>query len=165
MSWREARRLGGIAITALLLGCVGITSVWWSIRDTASTWRQDPHPFWIYVAVLCLFHGLEFICTAVFSRDPAHSDAFLLNHSRAYHFCIACAVSEYWMEHLFFSWVPGGSVTRIVTNIVRFTGWICIISGQGLRSWAMLHAGPNFSHLLQLQRRADHMLVTTGPYR
>ena len=44
-------------------------------------------------------------------------------------------------------------------------GIILCMGGQLLRSLAMLHAGKNFNHQVELSGRADHVLVTTGIYK
>lgn len=36
--------------------------------------------------------------------------------------------------------------------------------GQGTRTAAMVHAGSNFSHLVQSRKKAGHVLVTGGVY-
>lgn len=40
-----------------------------------------------------------------------------------------------------------------------------MLSGQAVRSLAMIHAASNFSHTVAWKKRDDHALVTKGVYR
>lgn len=39
-----------------------------------------------------------------------------------------------------------------------------VLAGQFLRSFAMIHAAANFSHIVATQKRDSHQLVTDGIY-
>ena len=40
-----------------------------------------------------------------------------------------------------------------------------VVVGQAVRTTAMVHAGANFSHLVQSKKKEGHVLVTGGVYR
>lgn len=50
------------------------------------------------------------------------------------------------------------------TQFIQCVGLALILTGQLLRSFAMIHASTNFSHALAYTKREDHTLVTTGVY-
>lgn len=50
------------------------------------------------------------------------------------------------------------------TQFIQCVGLALILTGQLLRSFAMIHASTNFSHALAHTKREDHTLVTTGVY-
>lgn len=133
-----------------------------------------PHgAFWIYASSLSLFHLLEFICTVPFSRTNSPTEAFLLNHSKEYHLSVAISILEYWIEKEFiYSLIKekinnGGFIEAVgvCLKILKFLGFIGVIFGQIFRSWAMLYSGSNFTHRIMTRKRAEHVLITTGPYR
>jgi protein-S-isoprenylcysteine O-methyltransferase Ste14 len=39
-----------------------------------------------------------------------------------------------------------------------------VVTGQTLRSTAMIHASSNFSHVVAFRKKDDHVLVTDGIY-
>ena len=69
----------------------------------------------------------------------------------------AMGVLEYVLES---AWAP----TWKYVWCVQALGAVLIVSGQLLRSFAMIHASTNFSHALAQTKREDHVLVTTGVY-
>ncbi len=48
---------------------------------------------------------------------------------------------------------------------MQHTGLALVIVGETIRKAAILTAGHNFTHLVQLTRRSQHTLVTHGVYR
>lgn len=148
-------------------------------------------PFFIYISALCTFHLLEFACTAPFTeRVSANGNnklhtaildyftAFLINHSREYHASIVAAIIEYVVEYAFFHHLiqHGQTLATLVRSFGKvllctfnyhlsfLKGIICMVFGQGWRSWAMIHAGANFSHLVSRTKKPSHKLITSGPY-
>ncbi|KAG1661242.1 Protein-S-isoprenylcysteine O-methyltransferase [Nymphon striatum] len=48
---------------------------------------------------------------------------------------------------------------------ISIIGILTCIGGEVIRKQAMITAGTNFNHLIQFQRKQDHVLVTHGVYR
>ena len=46
-----------------------------------------------------------------------------------------------------------------------FKGITMALFGDFLRKFSMYWCGPGFTHLIQYNKRKDHVLVTDGPYR
>ena len=92
-----------------------------------------------------------------------------------YHIAHGTAVAEYLVStyfsptaknHLYYSEIGtmfGTSRIRILLNLP--SGIAMVISGQVIRSLAMMHASTNFSHIIAYRKLADHRLVKDGIYR
>ncbi|KAL0637117.1 farnesyl cysteine-carboxyl methyltransferase [Maublancomyces gigas] len=88
----------------------------------------------------------------------ATAGAFLLtSNGMAYNIAHASAFTEAAVEWYFF---PGLKTHRALTAF----GVILVILGQLARSYAMAHAGTNFSHVVVMNREQGHILVKTGIY-
>ena len=128
-----------------------------------------------FVAVLALFHFLEFDMTARYNPPDAKVSSFLLfNNGWAYNVAHSTATCEillrYWL-------VRRGTFDTALTdplqpysaafNVTAFApalGLFLVIIGQLFRSLAMCQAGTSFNHVVQSVRKEDHQLVTTGVY-
>ena len=69
------------------------------------------------------------------------------------------ATLEYLVEVYFF---PNFKLR--VSAFPTLAGLLLVLIGQITRTLAMVHAGTNFNHLVQRQRRPGHVLVTHGIY-
>jgi len=96
--------------------------------------------------------------TAIFHPEDLAFRSFLLNHSPAFNVALAAAVFEYAVEALL---CPALKL-RPWTVCVGFA--ICVF-GQSLRSLAMFTAGANFTHVIAVDKKDEHVLVTNGIYR
>ncbi|KNC73557.1 hypothetical protein, variant, partial [Sphaeroforma arctica JP610] len=82
---------------------------------------------------------------------------FLINQSKEYGIAMAVGWTEYLVEVYFF---PG-----LKSAWIRYLGLLMVAAGQTLRTTAMWTAGSNFTHIVQDNKRATHVLVTDGVYR
>jgi len=114
-------------------------------------------PFCVYLLLLSTFHLNEYLLTAAFRPDTLNFDNFLLNHSRLYQAMILLSWLEYWLERLL---APGLKQWCPVSSV----GLCLSVLGLATRGIAMATASSNFSHMIEEQRREDHMLVTHGIY-
>lgn len=151
--FRNPRGLGLVALLAVFLGVVvGGHSVmlWSSASLLQSRWC-------LYAVFLACFHLGEFLLTARNQPRDVTADSFLLNHSRAYGVAFAAAVVEFWVSAA----ISPASRNYLFSLVLGAT--LCA-AGQALRAVAMLTASSNFTHLVQVRRRAGHELVTRGVY-
>ncbi|RIB13831.1 Isoprenylcysteine carboxyl methyltransferase family-domain-containing protein [Gigaspora rosea] len=111
----------------------------------------------IFLAALSLFHELEYLFTALFNANILSLDSFLINNGQQYHIAHAAAIIEFLIEAYLF---PNHKNIKLFYYI----GFLAIVVGQIARSCAMWHAKHNFTHMIQYQKRKDHVLVTTGIY-
>jgi protein-S-isoprenylcysteine O-methyltransferase len=145
--------LDGIALRAGGLGfiCALGLSVAWTIR---SAYPQLP----LFVAVLAFFHFMEFWITARYNTRRAKTDAFILtSNGSAYNIAHASALLEGAVEYYFWPELKRH-------GWVSATGAVLVVLGQLARTYAMKHAGSNFSHYVATRRDAEHRLVTSGIY-
>jgi len=139
--------LGGVC----LLGCSlfvtgGYSGFWWS------TWQLG-----FFVQTWAFFHWAEFAVTAGWNRARCNVDSFLLDNGMLYHVANGTALAEYILTLYF---VPQWKSF----SYVSLAGVIIVLSGQALRSSAMIHASSNFSHSIAWHKLESHRLVTTGVY-
>jgi len=158
----QPKSLAGIALRSFCLGItatVGVVSTAVILtRTDSSLWRL---PF--FLATLSIFHFLEFWTTAAYNTRVADVSSFLLTANwPGYAIAHAAATTECLLTNVFWpnrSWAPlhSGSLFCLV-------GLVLVVVGQTVRSVAMVQAGPSFNHMVQHQRSAAHVLVTTGIY-
>ncbi|WBW72475.1 protein-S isoprenylcysteine O-methyltransferase Mam4 [Schizosaccharomyces osmophilus] len=123
-----------------------------------------------FVAVLGIFHELEFYITAQFQGPQLSWDSFVLNNGAAYWIAMSIGVLEYYFTN-------GSSISKILSWLhlpscaLSWIPWvytslaiILVTSGQLLRSYAMVHAGKSFSHHIASEKRQEHSLVKSGVY-
>ena len=53
---------------------------------------------------------------------------------------------------------------RYTDPILIVAGVVMTLTGQALRSIAMIHASTNFAHQVAFDKRSNHQLVTSGVY-
>jgi protein-S-isoprenylcysteine O-methyltransferase len=158
------KSLAGISLRAFLLGVtLGISSsvtllcLILSIR----LWRL---PF--FVTSLCLFHFLEFYITARYNTEHASTSAFLLSSNGwAYNAAHGSAIAECVLSHLLFpeGYSPWLSLIGSL-KLQLAVGLLLMVVGQIVRTLAMVQAGGNFNHTVQVVHREGHTLVTNGVY-
>lgn len=158
------KSLSGIALRSNLLGAVSASSlltVFYNIAlapKTSTLWRI---PF--FMAVLSIFHFLEFYTTAYANTSRAQVSSFLLtSNGSAYNIAHATAIVECLLTNTFFPnrhWIPNW-----VTYLFIVVGLGMVIMGQFVRSLAIIQAGPSFNHVVQTKKNDDHKLVTHGVF-
>ena len=128
-----------------------------SIRSLYPLWRA---PF--LLAVLSIFHFLEYYTTATYNPRYANVSAFLLSQNgRAYNAAHTAALVEVIFCAVL---LPGWQATMSNPTTVTL-GCILIALGQWVRTSAMVQAGTNFNHTVQTKRDEGHVLVRDGIYR
>ncbi|KAL8676579.1 MAG: hypothetical protein Q9186_006916 [Xanthomendoza sp. 1 TL-2023] len=165
-----------ISFRAFLLG----TALGASITLTVLLLLGNPaNPLWraaFFLAVLSVFHFLEFYITARYNPPAATLSAFLLTgngyaynvaHTLAFLECILhnYAAPRYHPHriflHPFTAFLPDKGGTRAAWMTL---GLAMLLVGQGIRTLAMAQAGTNFNHLVQSKKKQGHVLVTDGIY-
>ncbi|GAB7339954.1 hypothetical protein MBLNU457_6471t1 [Dothideomycetes sp. NU457] len=154
-----SRSLSGIAVHAFSLGLALATSILLTIHLL-----QHQNPLWrlpSFIAILSLFHFLEFYTTAAYNLPSAKVSSFLLfSNGRAYNIAHTCAMLEIVAVcTLYPSWL-----LTVSAPWSRALGLALVVLGQGIRSLAMMQAGTNFNHIPAKQHREGHELVTKGIY-
>lgn len=112
----------------------------------------------IYLMTLSTFHFLEFYITAKYNPTRVHKQSFIINNGSTYTLAHTVAIIESALGYLFWPNFKNSFLT------IKIFGFLLIIFGQVLRSWAMITAGKSFNHLIQINKNKDHELVTTGIY-
>jgi protein-S-isoprenylcysteine O-methyltransferase len=100
---------------------------------------------------------LEFFVTAVYNPTVASADSFLVNHSTAYTAAAVTSWIEFWIRFVFAPAWTSPPLARI--------GLAGVVLSQGIRAAAMATAGESFNHYVQVSKKGNHALVTTGIYR
>ena len=110
-----------------------------------------------YMMAMSFFHWSEYVTTSIFNSSSLSLDSFLINHSIEYGVAAVASWLEFWIEYYLF---PSLKTVRIVF----WFGLMLVVFGEALRKVAMFTAGSNFTHQVQVIKRQDHRLVTTGVY-
>lgn len=139
--WR-AYGIGGLFLC-------GLSVIYYASR----TW----HAFGLYLCIVAFFHISEYLATALFNPSTLKLESFLINHSVAYNIAHLLCVVEY----LFWCWFSPS--VKLYSSIQAVGLGLCLF-GELFRKAAMYTAGTNFTHLIQYQRRREHVLVTSGIY-
>jgi protein-S-isoprenylcysteine O-methyltransferase len=116
--------------------------------------------FFAFIFWLTLYHNMEFVSTATFKREVCSIDSYLLNHSDAYHLAMGVGMFEYWIERLIFK-----NAAWKGFNIISIIGLLLVIAGQYTRTAAMFTCKSNFSHVIEEEKRPQHVLVKNGIYK
>ncbi|MCJ1289848.1 hypothetical protein MMC34_001381 [Xylographa carneopallida] len=157
------RSLAGIAMRAGLLGVTFSSSIMYSVyllNQSSHFWRV---PF--FLAVLSLFHFLEFWCTARYNPLKADVSSFLLSiNGWAYNTAHTCALLECVFWYTFFPDYRLPFWPESWHYLFLGLGLATLVVGQIIRSAAMAIAGANFNHTVQFTRREGHVLVTNGVF-
>ncbi|KAF2084101.1 ICMT-domain-containing protein, partial [Saccharata proteae CBS 121410] len=158
----QSRSLSGVAFRAFILGTVlGLSvggTLYLAFKLDSTLWRA---PF--FIAVLALFHFLEFWITARYNTPTAKTTAFLLSNGREYQIAHSAALCEHLITHFFFPDFQN-AVISIPYPWTVCAGLVAVALGQAVRSAAMAQAGTNFNHQVQSKKNKGHELVTSGVY-
>ncbi|KAK0711047.1 Isoprenylcysteine carboxyl methyltransferase family-domain-containing protein [Lasiosphaeris hirsuta] len=158
----QPKSLAGIALRSFCLG-IGLAL---GVGGTIATLIFTSSPLWrlpFFIGTLALFHFLEFWTTAAYNTRVAEISSFLLTANwPAYAIAHAFATLESLVTSVVWpnrTWAPLHS-----GPLLCLAGFVLVVIGQTVRSVAMVQAGPSFNHMVQQQRGAGHVLVTTGIY-
>ncbi|KAI0796731.1 ICMT-domain-containing protein [Abortiporus biennis] len=139
--------LGGVFSLGLLLFLSGgFSTYWWT------TWQLG-----FFISAWSFFHWAEFTITAGWNLEKCCVDSFLLENGAMYHVAHISALAEYLLTLYFKPSIKSHSYISII-------GIVLAISGQALRSAAMIHASTSFSHTVAFRKLNTHTLVTDGVY-
>ncbi|KAF8248254.1 ICMT-domain-containing protein [Wilcoxina mikolae CBS 423.85] len=145
--------LAGIALRAgaLCFICAFALNATWAFR---ASFPQLP----LFIALLAFFHFMEFWTTARYNTRRAKLEAFILTtNGAAYNIAHMSAIFEATVEYYFFPFLKKQCGVTIF-------GLILVVVGQLARTYAMKHAGSNFSHHVAQKLETEHTLVTSGIY-
>ncbi|TDZ36278.1 Protein-S-isoprenylcysteine O-methyltransferase [Colletotrichum spinosum] len=160
----QPKSLSGIALRAFLLGATHLTSLLLTLTILAAT----SSPYWrlpFFLASLSLFHFLEFWTTAAFNTPHATVHAFLLTANwPAYAIAHLTAFTECLLANFFFPASTSFWVPSYLRPLLVLAGLLLVVTGQSVRSLAMVTAGESFNHTIQHYKAESHVLVTTGIY-
>ncbi|MCJ1467100.1 hypothetical protein MMC07_005722 [Pseudocyphellaria aurata] len=157
-----------ISLRAFLLGGafgVSLCGILVALERQPSFWRP---PF--FLLTLAVFHFLEYYITATYNPTAATVSAFLLSQNgSAYNVAHTLAFLECVLHIVYFFPSSAAAAPRDDLIISPRTLWLglgfgMIVTGQATRTMAMVHAGSNFNHLVQVKRKQGHVLVTDGVY-
>ncbi|KAH0548239.1 hypothetical protein GP486_008052 [Trichoglossum hirsutum] len=154
------KSLSGISIRAfslgLALGIASSLSLFLSVHTTL--WRAPA-----FIALLSLFHFLEFWTIARYNTPKASISTYLLtSNGSAYNIAHSSAMLEFLISQYFGFSVVDAWVPQRYKYVPLALGGLLVLVGQTTRSLAMAHAGPNFNHHVQTRHNAGHELVTDG---
>ncbi|KAI4158483.1 MAG: hypothetical protein LQ342_007369 [Letrouitia transgressa] len=163
--------LASISFRAFALGLtlgVSLTATFLLSYLTSPLWRA---PF--FLATLSLFHFLEYYTTARCNPAAATISAFLLSQNGyGYNIAHSLAFLECLGRHWVLSAWPGWTLLTPMWWMLPTQlqlpwlglGAALMVLGQATRTMAMVHAGRNFNHLVQMKKKEGHILVTDGVY-
>jgi protein-S-isoprenylcysteine O-methyltransferase len=169
-----SRALDSISSRAFCLGVtfgvISIFTIELAYLEMA-VWRAT-----CFIAILSLFHFLEFYATARYNPSDAKLSSFLLSaNGSAYNIAHASALIEFatrkWLQSSYRpSWIelPFRLPTLLPTvpsYLPLLLGFTLVAIGQVVRTAAMAEAGKNFNHIVQSRKRDGHILVKNGIYR
>ena len=143
-------RIQNVCIYAFFIGMVGGFGI---DLVQSSNWQ----PLGAFIVFVSFFHTSEYCITARFQNDASLS-SFLLDHSREYHVAMVIAVIENVLGHFVFS-------DSCVKHWFFRIGFCMSLGGQLLRTIAMFEAGSNFNHVVQVEKKDEHQLVSDGIYK
>uniref|UniRef100_A0A915PJU8 Protein-S-isoprenylcysteine O-methyltransferase n=1 Tax=Setaria digitata TaxID=48799 RepID=A0A915PJU8_9BILA len=112
--------------------------------------------FALYFACIAAFHYGEFLMTALTNRSGLNFSSYLLDHSFAYWAAAVTCWVEYAIEVQF--------LPRLKNVVVSYIGLTLVAFGEILRKLAMLHADGGFTHVVAVEKRPRHKLITSGVY-
>ncbi|GAA6007296.1 hypothetical protein JCM11491_003078 [Sporobolomyces phaffii] len=143
------------------------SSAWFVWSPNFARQVELPPPTWMssltspqlgfYLASWSFFHLMEFVVTSMYNPGKLSVSSYLLDNGKEYTLAHIAGVVEYVLEETLLptkyrAYKHFGGVTLI--------GFALVATGQFLRSFAMISASSNFSHL----KLPSHQLVTTGIY-
>ncbi|KAM0755474.1 ICMT-domain-containing protein [Meredithblackwellia eburnea MCA 4105] len=163
--------LGGLWATGLVSTAYGLLNhkqVIWSTSEPASSLQPQSltnailSPYLgLYLSCWAFFHLMEFVVTSTYNAGKLSVSSFLLNNGAAYHIAHAIGILEYILEEAYFP--PEWRKYKHFGSIALL-GWGLVVGGQIIRSYAMISASSNFSHIVAVSKLPSHQLVKTGIY-
>ena len=106
---------------------------------------------------LSFFHFSEYFVTAQSNSSKVTLDSFLLNHSVGYWGAAILSWGEYGLELYLY---PDMKKLWVISVM----GALACVIGEVIRKLAMITAGSNFNHVVQVEKECNHKLITSGIY-
>ncbi len=118
--------------------------------------------FIIYILSISTFHFFEFFITSKYNFEKINIKSFLINNGIIYNLTHFFAIIETIIEIYYF---PSLKNNNDNLNIfLTIFGLLAIIIGHLFRSISMIQSSTNFSHLIEKEKREQHVLITHGVY-
>ncbi|MBK9271551.1 MAG: isoprenylcysteine carboxylmethyltransferase family protein [Saprospiraceae bacterium] len=117
---------------------------------------MSQHILWVYVGLLSFYHIGEFVLTKRI-HGRAHFSALLI--SVPYLLAQAIAILEYEL-----GWKYMNAYKGLLIHYLWLPGFILCVIGLTMRFASILTAQKSFTHAIQIDRRKEHQLITTGIY-
>ncbi|GAA5835979.1 hypothetical protein JCM3766R1_005117 [Sporobolomyces carnicolor] len=114
-----------------------------------------------YLASWAFFHLMEFVVTSMYNPGKLSVSSYLLDNGKEYTAAHIAGVLEYVLEETL---LPDHLRAYKHLGGMTLIGFALVLTGQTLRSFAMISASSNFSHLISYNKLPSHQLVTTGIY-
>jgi protein-S-isoprenylcysteine O-methyltransferase len=119
----------------------------------------------VYVVILCTFHLLEFFATAIYNPTVTTADSFLINHSLMYTAAVLLTWLEFACRWYWWPIITDHNNRHAYYHVFAFgLGILLVVSAQTLRTMAMVTCGESFNHLIQPNKKDNHVLITHGMY-
>ncbi|KAJ2450653.1 farnesyl cysteine-carboxyl methyltransferase [Coemansia sp. RSA 2336] len=149
-----------IALTACALGVAiggGLSAAAWL------GWQSTGGIFGIYVAIVAIYHMLEYLSVALYNPGYLEIDSFMFNPDvgNGYITAMGLSLAEFWLEYWF--GVFTGSNTRLA-YLCKLVGLTMAVVGQAMRTLAMITAKTSFNHYVATRKEKTHRLITHGIY-
>ncbi|GAA5899111.1 hypothetical protein JCM5296_005747 [Sporobolomyces johnsonii] len=170
--------LGACWFLGLSLAARAVSSKWfvWTPGAGAAVASELPQQGWatalsspqlgMYLASWAWFHLLEFVVTSMYNPGKLSASSYLLDNGREYFAAHLAGLVEHVLEEVY---LPPQYRVYKHSGGVFLLGLATVAVGQFLRSFAMICASSNFSHmhavpLLAYRKLPSHQLVKTGIY-
>ncbi|KAK4058053.1 farnesyl cysteine-carboxyl methyltransferase [Microbotryomycetes sp. JL221] len=160
----------GLSLASTLVSSSRRWILWSSQLDIGHSLVERPKGFTkackspmlgLYLSSWAVFHLLEFVVTSMWNPGKLSVSSFLLDNGNAYHVAHIFGILEHVLEEAF---LPERWRLYKHQGGLIVLGFALVIGGQILRSFAMITASSNFSHLLAFKKAQGHQLVTDGIY-
>ena len=115
------------------------------------------------VCFIVVFHLSEFFVTAIYNPSVVSAESFMVDHSKAYTVAMVTSWVEFWIEYAFVKFLEIDQII-VMPVYMRWIGLVFVMTGQVLRTAAMATCGPSFNHLIQKEKKPNHVLITHGVY-
>ncbi|KAF2675549.1 ICMT-domain-containing protein [Microthyrium microscopicum] len=152
--------LTGISLESYVLGNIlgagTLLTIYFLFINPSRIWRTPA-----FLSILSLFHFGEFYTYARWNLKNTKSNSFLtMSNGRPYTYAMTVALLETTLTSVFFpAWQA-----RWAHIPLQLLGVVLVVLGQYMRDSAIATAGVSFNHIVQRQKRSDHVLITSGPY-
>jgi protein-S-isoprenylcysteine O-methyltransferase len=137
------------------VGGIGLMMLFVAAVAPEYAWMQALGAYCL--TAITTFHMSEYTIAVLYRPHDACPRSFLVTHSKAYTIAMVSSWVEFFIELYFFPAMKVSTFRVCVGALGTLLFYSC-------RALAMIHAGSNFSLLVEYDKREDHKLVTTGIY-